>query len=213
MNRREFLKKAGIAAGFAILPSGLWVPKAQPWNIAIHGSPQPAATGGGGYDCGAGNLGYDTAYASLDGAWGGYVLAHRIPFGCAGVVASITWRLKYCESSSKEVLFGLYADNGSGTAPGALIYEAAAAEYFSGTSSADIWCTHTIPGGQEILGSPTYIWTAVGLESGDTQQRYQSGSSVFAYKTQTFGSLPSPYGTPGGTESSRDYSTYVTTSQ
>ncbi len=130
---------------------------------------------------------------------------NKYPAPSAGVITSMSAYVGSVNEENRLYSLAVYAD--SSGAPGALLGAGA-----NGTLTANSW--NTLPVSATVVAGSNY-WFCYNSNSAygpDNNLKYTPGSTPIAHKVQTFGTWPSPFGTPGGT-SANTYSLYATVSQ
>jgi len=169
MNRRNFIKKSGIALGMGVLPSGLWVPKTYAQMIQT-------ISGGG---TTTGYLGYSSAgTASTIGAADRQRM-FKVTVPNAGTLKRIREYMARIDDSVYDVKWGVWRDDGSGNR-GTLIGTAECAESiadnaFQWTS----WYDLSAEAGQNLDVSESEVVWFGGI--------YQNPNTDYSYQTVTSG--------------------------
>lgn len=155
----------------------------------------------------SGDYGDNTTASSLVNSRAGYLIATRIPLSCGGTITAINAYMTYCGIDTNEIEFGLYADDGSGTDPAALI-GSYGPFYDSGTAGGTVkWVTDTI---SQAVSSADYIWVVVMIEATITRQYYDAGTIQNRVYAGTWGVWPANWPTGSDSVETRDYGFYIT---
>jgi hypothetical protein len=162
VNRREALKKIGIASGFAVLPSGIWVPKsfAGPLQRA-HLAVIAGSTVVSGGSCESGTT--DVSFEYTDGAqsFGSAAYGRSFTPSSSGQIYSIWVYISYAAASSEVELRW-------GTSSNLTTYEAShTMEVTSGSWNEFVFATNG-----NVSASTTYYFGMV-ENSGDARFAYE----------------------------------------
>lgn len=144
-----------------------------------------SGSGGGGTTC-SGNYGQTgNGSGNLKGA--GFTWVYRISYGCAASAGDTTFnfRMDLAHDSSHEVVYLIYADNGSGTDPGELLWESDP-HYYGDTGGVPRWKTDTV----DVALSGTYLWIGFHLESAQTYYFYNATEGATGRQITNNGTFP-----------------------
>jgi len=126
---------------------------------------------------------------------------------CGGDLEEFHAYMSDCDVGTKEIAWGVYADDGYGNDPAGLIWNSAATN--ADCSSGFSWVDDTTM--SEAIPSADYIWICVMFESNDTfiKNDEDDGTTSGRSVTATFGSWPPSWPTGTDVSNTRDLSLYV----
>jgi len=177
-----------------------------------------AWTAGGTFSAGAGGGGGTTCSGTYgetaNGSWNtptnpGFTWVIRTDFDCTAAAEATKFniRLNNVNQDTEEVVYLIYADNGSGTDPGALIWQSDP-HYYSGHSEATVE-TDTV---DEAL-SGTYLWIGFHLENKSSAYYYTANSPArntrIIYNAGTFPDVDTNWDTTNDSTSDYGFNCYL----
>lgn len=162
----------------------------------------------------SGDYGDISTYASngTDGQTAGVIVLARVAVGCSGTISSITETIYYADISTRQIEYTIYADDGTGTDPAALLGSYGQI-YDAGSASIGVAITDSTVS-QSITGSPTYIWVGYQKQV-DSTSLYRGNTGAGTTETRiyqgTWGTFPATWPTGSDiAENNRDRAIYVT---